>query len=119
MPGKTPNSNGKGNGVRGNKDVEMKDSAKSKGKKPAKDGEDELTVVVPPSKASKQASADADGDVSMDGEEEKVDPVAQTVAGKSGCRTRPASAGLACFLTPYLSRHQEQLRITRSSCGAL
>ncbi|KFA51115.1 hypothetical protein S40293_04743 [Stachybotrys chartarum IBT 40293] len=80
MPGKTPNSNGKGNVVRGNKDVEMKDSAKSKGKKPAKDGEDELTVVVPPSKASKQASADADGDVSMDGEEEKVDPVAQTVA---------------------------------------
>lgn len=71
----------------------MTDSAKTKGKKGVKDGEDEMTVVVPPSKASKQNSAppppDADGDVSMGDEEKaedgavKVDPVAQTVAGMS------------------------------------
>ncbi|CAM1504026.1 Fc.00g016170.m01.CDS01 [Cosmosporella sp. VM-42] len=89
MPGKTPHSNRKElNGVRKTKDVEMTDASKSKGKKTAKDGDDEMTVVVPPSKASKQSSApppaDAEGDVDMDNEEnsedEKVDPVVQTVA---------------------------------------
>ncbi|PNY18297.1 26S proteasome regulatory subunit rpn3 [Tolypocladium capitatum] len=89
MPGKTPKSNGKEpleNGVRTNKDVEMKD-AKGKGKKAAKDGDEEMTVVVPPPKASKPSKQpqDADGDVSMgdevpDGGEVKVDPVMQTVA---------------------------------------
>ncbi|KAJ6441042.1 26S proteasome non-ATPase regulatory subunit 3 [Purpureocillium lavendulum] len=89
MPGKTPQSNGNEpveNGVRNNTDVDMKD-AKNKGKKGAKDGDDEMTVVVPPSKASKQPhkSQDGDGDVSMaegdaaDGGEVKVDPVVQTV----------------------------------------
>lgn len=70
----------------------MKDAGKTKGKKGAKDGDDEMTVVVPPAKGSKQSSKqphDADGDVSMAGEdtaddgEVKVDPVVQTVAGKS------------------------------------
>ncbi|KAF4585880.1 26S proteasome non-ATPase regulatory subunit 3 [Ophiocordyceps camponoti-floridani] len=87
MPGKTPKGNGDepvGNGVRSNDDVDMKDAAKTKGKK-AKDGDDEMTVVLPPSKASKQPSRshDPDGDVSMadnaDGEV-KVDPVQQAVA---------------------------------------
>ena len=97
MPGKTPHSNGNEpveNGVRPNQDVDMKDDAplKTKGKKTAKDGEDEMTVVVQPSKASKQSSApppphDAEGDVAMDGDEAedlevKVDPVVQTVSGK-------------------------------------
>ncbi|KAF5024925.1 hypothetical protein F66182_3009 [Fusarium sp. NRRL 66182] len=88
MPSKTPNNNGKkpvGNNVQKNKDVDMTDSSKSKGKKPAKDGDEEMTVVVPPSKTNKtdKSAADAEGDVSMGGEEEeeaKVDPVAQTVA---------------------------------------
>lgn len=96
MPGKTPQKNGKSaeNGLRGNQDVDMKDSsAKAKGKKGAKDGDEEMTVVVPPSKASKQ-SADADGDVSMGGEDQaedgeaKVDPVVQAVAGRSLTRGR-------------------------------
>lgn len=86
MPGKTPHSNGKQpNGLRSNKDA--------KGKKPSKDTDEEMTVVVPPSKAVKQSSAplpaDGDGDVDMGGEEnvedgvQKVDPVAQAVAGES------------------------------------
>lgn len=94
MPGKTPKNSGDEpfeNGVRSNGDVEMKDSGKTKGRNGAKDAEDEMTVVVPPSKSTKQSSKqphDADGDVAM-GEEDKaddgevkVDPVAQTVAGK-------------------------------------
>ncbi|KAL7951463.1 26S proteasome non-ATPase regulatory subunit 3 [Trichoderma barbatum] len=51
----------------------------------AKDGDDSMTVVVPPSKSSKQPapSTDAEGDVAMDvdktEEEEKVDPAVQAV----------------------------------------
>ncbi|KAI3401157.1 hypothetical protein diail_303 [Diaporthe ilicicola] len=94
MPGKTPNGNGKepveNGGYPGSKDIDMKDesssSLKGKGKKGAKDGDEEMTVVVPISK--KQSSApppnDADGDVSMDDAdkdgEDKVDPVAQAVS---------------------------------------
>lgn len=101
MPSKTPHTNGTdkhANGVNGTKDVEMKDDAPAplkggKGKK-TKEGEDEMTVVVPPSKGANKVPAatekDKDGDVAMDGAEEmsvqdagavKIDPVAQTVAG--------------------------------------
>jgi 26S proteasome regulatory subunit N3 len=93
MPGKTPNSNGKepveNGGYPGSKDIEMKDesSLKGKGKKGSKDGDEEMTVVVPPSKNSASAPPpdDADGDVDLDDAEKegevKVDPAAQTVAG--------------------------------------
>lgn len=85
MPGKTPHNSGRKpaeNGVRNNKDAD-----KAKGKKPAaKDGDEEMTVVVPPSKSTKQQqSGDADGDVDMAGDdkaEDKVDPAVQAVAGK-------------------------------------
>ncbi|RDA89092.1 hypothetical protein CP532_2240 [Ophiocordyceps camponoti-leonardi (nom. inval.)] len=86
MPGKTPKGNGDEpveNGVRN--DVDLKD-AKAKGKKATKDGgDDDMTVVVPPSKASKQPSRsqDADGDVSMADDdadaEAEVDPALQAV----------------------------------------
>jgi len=98
MPSKTPHTNGNEpveNGVNGTKDVEMKDDAPSslkggKGKK-SKDGEEEMTVVVPPSKASKlppASSRDTEGDVSMEGDEQtaeddgavKVDPVTKAVS---------------------------------------
>lgn len=102
MPARTPHetrSNGtdKKSGVNGTKDVEMKDDKPTslKGKK-GKDGEDEMTVVVPPSKGSKLSAPppkDGDGDVAMDGsmetaetaedESEKEDPVAKAVAGIS------------------------------------
>ncbi|KAI8626252.1 putative proteasome regulatory particle subunit [Xylariaceae sp. FL1651] len=94
MPGKMPHSNGNEpveNGIRNNQDVDMTDeksSMKGKGKKGVKEGED-MTVVVPPSKATKQSSqpppADADGDVAMDDSDKnqdlevKVDPITQTV----------------------------------------
>lgn len=100
MPSKTPHTNGDKsveNGINGTKDVEMEDNAPAplkggKGKK-AKEGEEEMTVVVPPSKGSKLStppSKDTDGDVVMDGPEEivgedagavKVDPVTQAVSG--------------------------------------
>lgn len=99
MPSKTPHTNGTDpveNGVNGTKDVEMKDDAPApvkggKGKK-VKEGEEEMTVIVPPSKGSKLSALppkDNDGDVAMDGAEEmngedagvpKVDPVAKAVA---------------------------------------
>lgn len=99
MPGKTPNSNGRKpveNGVQKNSKDGANDKSAAKGKpaakKGAKEGED-MTVVVPPSKNTKQSSvpppADAEGDVSMEDsdktEEElevKVDPVTQTISGK-------------------------------------
>lgn len=97
MPGKTPNGNGKepveNGGYPGSKDIDMKDesssSLKGKGKKGAKDGDEEMTVVVPISKkqSSAQPPNDADGDVSMDDAdkdgEDKVDPVAQAVSGNA------------------------------------
>jgi 26S proteasome regulatory subunit N3 len=94
MPGKTPNGNEPvENGIRNNQDVDMTDeksSLKGKGKKGVKEGDD-MTVVVPPSKSTKQSSApppaDADGDVAMDDSDKaedlevKVDPVTQAITG--------------------------------------
>lgn len=85
MPGKTPDKEPVENrGYRTDKD------AKAKGKKTAKkEGEEEMTVVVPPSKTPKQNSVtppanDTEGDVAMGdideaAQEGKVDPVAQTI----------------------------------------
>jgi 26S proteasome regulatory subunit N3 len=98
MPSKTPHTNGTDpveNGVNSTKDVEMKDDAPApvkggKGKK-VKEGEEEMTVVVPPSKGSKLSAPpkDNDGDITMDGpvvdgegdEIKEVDPVAKAVSG--------------------------------------
>ncbi|KAG5980666.1 hypothetical protein E4U55_003786 [Claviceps digitariae] len=90
MPGKTPKNNGNQpieNTIRSKGDVDAKDTGKAKGKKGA-GADEEMTVVVPITKTSKQLSKqprDDDGDVSMGGDDigddgEKVDPVAQTVA---------------------------------------
>ncbi len=100
MPSKTPHTNGEKateNGINGTKDVEMKDDAPStlkggKGKK-LKEGEEEMTVVVPPSKGNKLSAPpvkDTEGDFAMDGPVDetvedagavKVDPVAKAVSG--------------------------------------
>lgn len=71
--------------------TDEKSSIKGKGKKGAKEGED-MTVVVPPSKATKQQSqpphSDAEGDLAMNDSdkaqelEAEVDPVTQTIAGR-------------------------------------
>lgn len=78
------------NGVNGTEDVEMGDeSLKSKLNK---DGDDEMTVVVPPTKGPKLAGEpgpEESGDVAMDGTDgdagksEVVDTKAKAVAGKS------------------------------------
>lgn len=94
MPGKTPDNNGNQpieNSIRTKGDGDAKDSGKAKGKKGAKEAgaDEEMTFVVPITKTSKPSSEqpqDDDGDVSMGGDDigddgEKVDPVAQTVAG--------------------------------------
>lgn len=99
MPGKTPDHNGKEpveNGVRSNSNDATDGSKKTKAKKLGnQDGDDEMTVVLPPSKKGRPSSngqilEDADGDVSMGGDkdesieadEAKLDPVAQAVAGQ-------------------------------------
>jgi len=94
MPGKTPDKEPVENGgYRGGKDIDMKDKdLKPKGKKSIKDGDDEMTVVVPPSKSSKHQSVsppnDVDGDVAMDDSDKadddavKVDPIVQAINGK-------------------------------------
>jgi hypothetical protein len=92
MPGKTPHSNGNEpveNGIRSNQDVDMKE--KGKAKKTAKEGDEEMTVVVPPTRPIKSSAPplDSDDDVAMDLDgdkagvaEVKVDPVLQTTTGK-------------------------------------
>ncbi|KAG4025496.1 hypothetical protein MFRU_056g00110 [Monilinia fructicola] len=95
MPGKTPYKNGADpveNGINGAKKDDAKSSLKGgKGKKTKEGSEEEMTVVVPPSKGSKLSAPppkDGDGDVDMDGSAEggedasavKVDPVAKAVA---------------------------------------
>lgn len=113
MPGKTPQRNGNKpveNGLRNNKDVE---GGKSKSKKAATDGDEEMTVVVPPSKASKQSSAppaDADGDVSMGDEDKgedtaaKVDPAVQAIAGTFPNGNSSRSFVLQCTCSQLLSQ---------------
>lgn len=86
MPGKTPQRHGNKsveNGIKNNQDVEMTDASKpAKGKKGAKDGDEEMTVVVPNPKSSKKAappSADAEGDVAMGGSDETPEVSQETL----------------------------------------
>lgn len=87
MPGKTPRSNGNEpveNGIRNNQDADVK----GKGKKGAKDADEEMTVVVKTRPVKGSGGADGDGDVAMDedADEVKVDPVVQAVTGKLSAR---------------------------------
>ena len=123
MPSKTPHTNGTDpveNGLNGSKDVEMKDDGPAplkggKGKK-AKEGEEEMTVVVPPSKGSKLSAPppkESDEDITMDGVEEvsseeegsaKVDPVVRAVAGIYHHSCLPiADTDMACSITEIKS----------------
>jgi 26S proteasome regulatory subunit N3 len=87
------------NGVNGTEDIEMADdSSKGPGRPRAgkdKDGDEEMTVVVPPSKGSKLSGPpeeDEQGDVVMNGTAEAetagatepaVDPKAEAVEGQA------------------------------------
>jgi len=89
MPGKAPKKEPVENGGYPGDDI------KPKGKKTVEKPDEEMTVVVPPSKAPKHVpspspnqSSDNDGDVAMDdsdkveeGGEVKADPVVQTING--------------------------------------
>ena len=95
MSGDKPKTNGvepTENGVNGVEDVEMSDEKTPVPKSGSgKEGEDEMTVVVPPSKGSKlipERSEDADGDVTMDPtpeivESSEADPATKAIAGLS------------------------------------
>ena len=81
------------NGVNGMEDSEMTDDILDHPKaSPGKEGEDEMTVVVPPPKSSKLAGEppkDAEGDIDMasvekvntDSLEAEVDPKVKAVSG--------------------------------------
>jgi 26S proteasome regulatory subunit N3 len=101
MGGDKPHINGSGkaeNGTNGSEDVEMEEdsldpgkSAKGKGK----ETDEEMTVVVPPSKSSKLSGSpqkDSQGDVTMNGEgetdvegakEREIDPRTTAISSKS------------------------------------
>lgn len=80
------------NGINGTEDVDMVDEGPEKVKIGTnKDGEDEMTVVVPPPKSSKlsgEPSHDEEGDIAMenidksDSVSPELDPKAKAVAGK-------------------------------------
>ncbi len=77
-------------GMNGTEDVDMVDEGSEKVKVNGVDGEEEMTVVVPPPNSSKLAgepNKDAEGDVAMDDtkEDEKevpIDPKVKAVAGE-------------------------------------
>jgi len=76
------------------KDIKNTKESDANKPKPTQDGDEEMTVVVPPSKQAPAngQSADADGDMAMDGNDDTAaasvevqDPHAQAVAGESEC----------------------------------
>lgn len=91
MPGKAPSGKKSlGNGVKDSSSTSKK--SKEAKNKAAKDVEEEMTVVVPPTRGSKKSQkatpvADADGNVDMDEPNKlenttaKIDPVTQTIYG--------------------------------------
>ena len=71
------------NGINGTQDTEMGDADPKSGKGVKdKTGEDEMTVVVPPSKAASKpfgAAEDPEGDIEMQGAEENNLKPAETI----------------------------------------
>ncbi|KAL9109633.1 MAG: hypothetical protein Q9227_005670 [Pyrenula ochraceoflavens] len=99
MSGDTPHMNGTDpveNGVNGTENAEMEEESQKKEDPPKsgkdQDGDEEMTVVVPPSKSSKTPNKtvpDADGDIAMEVDEKAatqessndgVDPYTKTIA---------------------------------------
>lgn len=80
------------NGINGTEDVDMVDDGPEKVKIGTnKEGEDEMTVVVPPPKSSKlsgQPNKDEEGDIAMENTDKSdsvssnIDPKAKAVAGE-------------------------------------
>ena len=123
MSGDKQNINGSGpaqNGINGSDDVDKKDKKAVKGSKD-KDGDSDMTVVVPPSKGANTPSAPAkatkadmtNGAVDGDGEKEaekEVDPQEKAIEGKA---ILVASGGVG-WLTNATCRDQSQSAPTRT-----
>ena len=83
------------NGINGTEDIDMVDDGPEKVKVGTNnEGEDEMTVVVPPPKSSKlsgEPSKDEEGDIAMENTDKsesanpELDPKAKAVAGKRPC----------------------------------
>jgi hypothetical protein len=132
MSGDKEKINGGGpaeNGVNGTDDVEMTEESSKPGQnvKPGKDeGDEEMTVVVPPSKVSKSIGSsgqEKDADVAMNGtpgaddaipEAPEEDPKEKAVTGEfdSLASSRPHFADSDAFH----NRYQGQLCATGESC---
>lgn len=96
MSGDNPHLNGTGEGSNGSEDVEMKEQSQSTKKNSKqnkdKDGDDEMTVVVPPFKGAtptaptKKTDADlangATGEDATTVDEVPVDPQEKAIAGE-------------------------------------
>lgn len=90
------------NGVNGTEDVEMAEEVEDK-PKPHKDGDDEMTVVVPPpnsSKLSAEPEKDQEGDVAMDGMQEDEDGTTKDVVDP---RVKAVSGTIATYTYLYHS----------------
>ena len=89
------------NGINGTEDVDMVDDGPEKVKVGTnKEGEDEMTVVVPPPKSSKlsgEPSKDEEGDIAMENTDKsgsvsaELDPKAKAIAGKWSSAIKPVS----------------------------
>ena len=119
----TPQENGNINGVN---DIVM-DEEPSQPAKPDRtekdnDGDEEMTVVVPPPKGSKASQrtglakeVDAEKNGEPDDAEDSLegppkDPKEKAIEGKS------TAIGLRVATNRFLPRHQEQFRASRASC---
>lgn len=78
------------NGINGTEDVDMVNDGPEKAKAGIKEGEEEMTVVVPPPKSSKlsgEPSKDQEGDITMENTDKsssvspELDPKAKAIAG--------------------------------------
>ena len=119
MSGDKPPTNGTDpveNGINGTEDIEMEEEpSKASGRTKSgkdKDGDEEMTVVVPPPKATKLSGApqkDDEGDIAMNGttEAEIEEPTESTVDPKSKAITGTLDDN--SFLSPPHAFEQAQL----------
>jgi hypothetical protein len=96
-----------GNSGKGD-DVEMKDSGSSKKSGKGRDGDDEMTVVVPPSKNGKTVDSNGEDKVDETEQEVPIDPKEKAINGRKACIR-------VCASSANRTRNQEQLRLTRTS----
>lgn len=105
------------NGVNGADDVEMVDDGPEQVKINGKDGDEEMTVVVPPPNSSKLAgepSKDTEGDVAMDTtdaatKDEAIDPRVKAVSGQSLQWALRSASNRHLHQLTFITRYQSKL----------